>query len=187
VVTGAFLVSAPIERLPTFAWVAAFLFFAMESDLRSLRIPNTLNLVGGLAAVTLACILGGLEAGAWALAAAALTFALLFPLFALRILGAGDIKALMVLAAFLGASELPGLLWWSAVCGGVAGIAWIVLRGGLLDLVTRWLRTLSILIASRRLVYVPPAEASAAAQGLPFALAIGVGATALQLWGTPWA
>lgn len=187
VVAGAFFVSAPIERLPSFGWVAAFLFFAMESDLRSLRIPNALNLVGGVAALVLACSLGGPLAGAWALLAAILTFALLFPLFALRILGAGDVKALMVLAAFFGAGELPGLLWWSAVCGGVAGLVWIALRGGLLDLLMRWTRTLSILLASRRLVYVPPAASSAAAQGLPFALAIGVGATALQLWGTPWA
>jgi prepilin peptidase CpaA len=187
VVSGAFLVCAPIERLPTFGWVAAFLFFAMESDLRSLRIPNRLNLAFGAAALALALHWGGLEAGAWALLAAGITFALLFPAFALGALGAGDVKALMVLSAFLGAGELPGLLWWSVVCGGIAGLAWITLRGGLLDLAKRWTRTLSIFVASRRIVYVPPAEASAAAQGIPFALAIGVGATALQLWGTPWA
>ena len=187
VVAGAFVVSTPIERLPALGWVAAFLFFAMESDLRSLRIPNALNLAGGIVALALAWALGGAEAAGQALLAAGLTFALLFPLFAFRILGAGDVKALMVLAAALGAGALPGLLWWSAVCGGVAGLLWITLRGGLLDLLARWLRTLSILVASRRLVYAPPAESSAAAQGLPFALAIGVGATALQLWGLPWA
>lgn len=186
-VSTAFLVCVPVDRLPTLGWVAVFLFFAMESDLRSLRIPNALNLVGGLAALAIAFVHGGPAAAAWALAAAGLTFALLFPLFAWRILGAGDVKALMVLAAFLGAAALPGLLWWSAVCGGVIGLAWIALRGGALDLARRWGRSLVILVCSQRWLYVPPAPSSAAAQGIPFAVAIGAGATALQIWGTPWA
>ncbi len=186
-VAGAFFASAPIERLPGFGWAAVFLFFAMESDLRSLRIPNALNGAFGIVALGLAGLAGGIDAAAWALAAAAIVFALLFPLFAARVLGAGDVKALMVVAAFLGAGAIPGLFFWSAVCSGVAGLAWITLRGGLLDLLRRWGRTLSILLASGRLVHVPPAAGSAAAQGIPFALAIGAGATALQLWGTPWA
>ena len=187
VVAGAFFASAPIERLPSFGWAAVFLFFAMESDLRCLRIPNALNAVFLAAAVALAGITGGLEGALMALAAALIVFALLFPVFALGALGAGDVKALMVLAAFLGAATIPGLFFWSAVCGGLAALVWTTLRGGIVDLARRWGRALTVLLTTRRWVYVPPAAGSATAEGIPFAFAIGAGATALQLWGTPWA
>lgn len=174
------------ERSPAFAWVAAFLFMAVESDVRSLRIPNWLNLAGLLIAFAHAGLLSGWVGIGEAALGAGCAFALLFPFFAIRALGAGDVKALMVLGAALGAVALPALLWWSVLCGGAMGLCLIVVRGGGLDIVRRWGSSIRTLLFTRQWVYIPPAPGSPAATGLPFALAIGLGTAAQQLWGFPW-
>lgn len=174
------------ERPPTFAWVAAFLFMAVESDVRSLRIPNWLNLAGLAVAFAHAGVLSGWAGIGSAALGAGAALAVLFPAFAIRALGAGDVKALMVLGAALGAAALPALLWWSVLSGGAMGLCLIVARGGGLDIARRWGTSLRTLFFTRQWVYLPPAAGSAAATGLPFAFAIGLGTAAQQLWGAPW-
>jgi hypothetical protein len=62
----------------------------------------------------------------------------------------------------------------------------VAAQGGLPDLLRRWLNSARITLVSRRLTYIgAPAHALARA-GLPFAVCMGLGAAAYQLWGTPW-
>jgi prepilin peptidase CpaA len=151
-----------------------------------MRIPNWLT-IPSLVAV----IAARAYAGAWpemlgALAGTGLAFGLLFVPFALRWLGAGDVKAVMVLGALWGGGLLLPVLWWMLVAGGLLAAVMVAAGGGLPDLVRRWTMTAFTSLAMRRWSYFGPAPGTAAARGLPFAVAMGLGACAYQLWGSPW-
>ena len=120
-----------------------------------------------------------------ALFAAGCTLALLFGPFAWGWLGAGDVKALLVLAALWGLEAFLPALWWMLVIGGVGAVGLLAMRGELSDLLRRWGRSAWLTLASRRLHYVPAAPDTTARQGLPFALAMGLGCASYGFFGMP--
>jgi len=172
--------------LPALGWAAAFLLLAVHQDVRSLRIPNWLTFPALLGAIVLGAVHGGLAGAGNALLGAATALAVGFVPFALRWLGAGDVKAGMVLGALWGAQTFLGVFWWMLVVGGLLAVAFVAAQGGLFDLLARWLRSAQATVLTRRLTYYRPAAGSAAAHGLPFAVAMALGAGAFQIWGTPW-
>lgn len=172
--------------LPAYGWAAAFLFLVVEEDVRHMRIPNWLTFPCLGLAVAWAVFDGGIAGLGHSLLGAAVAFAVLFLPFAARWLGAGDVKAVMVLGALWGAGVVLGLIGWMILVGGALGIGLLAARGGLGDWLRRWLRTLHLLVATRRLAYAAPEPGSAAAGGLPFGIAVGLSVAAYQWWGTPW-
>jgi prepilin peptidase CpaA len=125
---------------------------------------------------------GPLEAAA----GAALGFALLVGPYALGGMGAGDVKALMVLGAWLGPKAVFGAAGWAVIAGGVFGLIMLALRGELIAYARRWGRTLLSTLNLRRISYEPPAAGSIAEGGIPFAAAIAVGLAAQWYGGSPW-
>jgi prepilin peptidase CpaA len=185
-VSAGFVWSAQKSPLPATAWAAAFLFLAIEHDVRSLRIPNWLT-GGGLAlALALAGVTRGMPGLGYALAGAGVALAALFVPFVLRWLGAGDVKAMMVLGALWGHELVLPTLFWMFLAGGAIALALLVARGELRDLVTRWGRSAWITLSSGRPTFFAPAPGSTAGSGLPFAVAIGIGASIYQIWGLQW-
>ena len=117
-----------------------------------------------------------------------LALALFFLPFAFRWLGAGDVKAMMVFGALFGAERIVGMAWWMVVVGGILAIGLVAAQpGGLRDLAVRWSKSAWYSLRLRKIVYLAPAPGSAAGAGLPYAVAMGLGASAFQLWGLPWA
>ncbi len=172
--------------LPALGWAAAFLLLAVHQDVRSLRIPNWLTFPSLLGAIVLGAARGGHAGAGLALLGAAVALGIGFVPFALRWLGAGDVKAGMVLGALWGAETYLGVFWWMLVVGGLLALAFVTAQGGLLDLLARWARSAQATLLTRRLTYFRPAAGAAAAHGLPFAVAMVLGAGAFQIWGTPW-
>ena len=74
-VSAGFLWSAQESPLPATAWAAAFLFLAVEYDVRSLRIPNWLTGGSLAAALALALITRGPVGLGYALAGAGVALA----------------------------------------------------------------------------------------------------------------
>lgn len=181
-----FVWTASEAPLPATGWAAAFLFVAVEHDVRRMRIPNWLTFGGLAVALAVAGITAGGGGLLAALAGAGLALALTFVPFALRWLGAGDVKAMMVLGALWGPEPLVPTLFWIVLAGGALAIALLAARGELGDLARRWWRSLWITCSTRRITYFGPAPGSAAGGGLPFAVAIGIGAALYQLGGAPW-
>ena len=184
-VTGGFLWTARQVPLPATPWAAAFLFLAVAYDCYALRIPNWLTLGGLLVALGLAASGGGWALGS-ALGGVGIALAVLFLPFHVRWIGAGDVKAVMVLGGFWGSDLILPVLFWIVVSGGVLGLGWITLRGELPNLLSRWVDSLRVTFLARQATYFPPAPGSVASGGLPFAVAIGLGACCYQLWGSAW-
>ena len=172
--------------LPAATWAALFLAAAVWWDVRALRIPNALTLPALAAALSWAGIDGGWEGAGGAAASAGVALALLFLPFAWGWLGAGDVKACLVLAALWGLEVFLPALWWMLVAGGLMAVALLAGRGELADLLQRWGRSVWLTLTTRRPVYIGPAGRSAARTGLPFAVAMGLGAAAYGFWGWPW-
>ena len=183
VICAGLMSSTPLSVI---GWAAAFLFFAVASDLRFHRIPNWLTLPALLVALLASPWVGATSGPLEAALGAALGLALLVGPYALGGMGAGDVKALMVLGAWLGPEATFGAAVWAVIAGGVFGLMMLALRGELGSFARRWGRTLFNSLTSRRIAYEPPAAGSIASGGIPFAAAIAVGLAAQWYGGSPW-
>jgi len=99
-------------------------------DLRDGRIPNALTLLGMAAGCAFKAASGGLAGAGEALSGAALPFAFGILLFALGMVGAGDVKLLMALCAFTGLGDAPKLLACVLAAAGAASLFILVFRAG---------------------------------------------------------
>jgi prepilin peptidase CpaA len=178
---GTLIFSHGGRPLPFLEWTAAFLLFAIAFDLRDRRIPNLLTFPALLVALALSFYSGGGFLLRDSLLGAGLMFAILFPAFAVRALGAGDVKALMVIGALWGPSMAIPALVWMAGAGALLALGHVALRGELKDMFSRWLTSAKLTLLSRQIHYIRPEAGSAASSGIPFALAMGAGAIAFQL------
>lgn len=175
---------APLTRI---LGTAAFVCLIVFEDVRRMRIPNVMTFPALAVAIVVGLALGGLEGALSALAGAGAALAIFFVPFVFRWLGAGDVKAALVIGALWGPESLLGMAWWMVVVGGVIAVALVAMQpGGLRDLLTRWCKSAWYSLRLWRLVYLAPAHGSAAAAGLPFAVAMGLGAAAYFAWGNPW-
>jgi prepilin peptidase CpaA len=101
-------------------------------------------------------------------------------------MGAGDVKALMVIGAWIGPEATLGATAWAVVAGGAFGLVLLALRGEFISFARRWGRTLLNTLTLRRVAYEPPEAGSVASGGIPFAAAIAVGLAAQWYGGSPW-
>jgi prepilin peptidase CpaA len=164
-------------------WIGAFALAGVACwfDVRTRRIPNRLTFPAaalGIAAATAA------HGGSGALASAAGLFVglmLFFPLFALKGLGAGDVKLMGALGAWLGTTVVLGVAFYTTLAGGVLALALIVKhRYG-----SQAVRNLWLLLTHWRVSGLRPLDAltleTAKGPKLPYALPIAVG-LALAFW-----
>jgi prepilin peptidase CpaA len=179
-----FLFSAEEKALPATGWAAAFLLIAAHQDLSDLRIPNWLTLPALCVGILLGAMEGGVRGAGISLMGAGTALAIFFIPFAMRWFGAGDVKAAMVLGSLWGSADFLAALIWMVVTGGLLAIVMVTVRGDLVDLLRRWGRSAVATVVRRRVTYFAPEDG--ATTGLPFAVAMVLGAAGYQLWGMPW-
>ncbi len=168
------------------AGLVGFLMLIVEEDLRSLRISNRLTGPAlGLVLLSAAWMTGA-HGLLTAIAGAAMVLGLLWVPFCVRVLGAGDVKALIVIGALLGPVAVPGLLVWSLLVGGLLCAFILLIDNGFSEMARRYADMLRRAFLTRRFRYLPPEKASVAASGLPFGIAIAVGVACQLTWGNPW-
>lgn len=165
---------------------AAFLFFAVASDLRSRRVPNALTLPALLVALGASPWFGATSGPLEAVSGAALGFGLLVGPYALGGVGAGDVKALMALGAWLGPEATLGAAAWAAIAAGGLGVVLLALKRELGGFARRWGRILVATLTLRQIAYERPAAGSLAAGGIPFAAALALGIATQWSRGAPW-
>jgi prepilin peptidase CpaA len=104
---------------------------AVVWDLSSGRIPNLLTFGAALVALLVHAYMGGWTAVGMSLAGWAAGVALFFPFFALGGMGAGDVKLLGAIGAWLGTFAVVWVALFSSIAGGVMALG-IALASGYL-------------------------------------------------------
>ena len=155
------------------------LVVAAVSDVRHQRIPNWLTLSGLAFGLLYSAFVPfwGHHGFLWALAGAGIGFGVLFPMWLLRLTGAGDVKLMAMTGALLGAQGVWPAFIGSIVAGGLFALLFSLWRGKLgtmLGNVGRMLRVGSVALAAG--IAVSPAMQGWQSVGrLPFGLPIAVG------------
>jgi len=181
---------SPSTLIVTYVLLAALLGVAVISDLRSRRIPNTLVLSGiGLAlavdAIAMSTSTVPIAGPAWwsPLTGLATGFALLLPLYLLRATGAGDVKLMAMVGAFVGAPTVLAATLYTLLAGGLLSLVFMLGRGvaaqtlaNVRFLLTDWAQR----AGTGQGAGLAPLQTTAAR--LPYAVAIALGTAAALLW-----
>ena len=154
---------------------------ACVTDLKSRRIPNALTFGASGAALVFWTWSAGLSGLGWSLGGWVVGCALFLPWFVLGGMGAGDVKLLAALAAWLG----PRDALWLALFAGLAGGVFAVIVSLSVGYFRESARNLWGLLMFWRVAGVQPLPeltlASARGPRLPYALPITVGVVTV-LW-----
>jgi prepilin peptidase CpaA len=147
---------------------------------RARRIPNAVVFPGTLLALALHAFL---PAGAGVLSVLggfALGLAFLLPMYALRLMGAGDVKLLAMVGAFVGAGNILAVAIATLLAGGVLALAAAAWQRSLRRLLNNTWQTM--LHAGLNGLANGVAAPAVASGRLPYAVAIATGTVACVLW-----
>lgn len=95
---------------------------ACVTDIRSRRIPNVLTFGAGIAGLLFHLVTGGRDAGFDSAMGYLAGTAIFLPFFVLGGMGAGDIKLLAALGAWIGPYEVMWLAVYASIAGGVFAV-----------------------------------------------------------------
>ncbi|CAG9211883.1 Prepilin peptidase CpaA [Paraburkholderia tropica] len=136
------MIIAHLSAQPIPLGVTLSVIFAASTDLTARRVPNLLIAAGLVASLAAQLWLHGAQAGGLHWLAGVLTgFALLFPVYLLGGMAAGDVKLLMLVGGWLGADATLGVALFAGLIGGAWALAIVIVRGRLRTLCTNvvWL------------------------------------------------
>lgn len=154
-------------------------------DTATRRIPNALTIGAAAVALAFGAALGGWHGLAWSAAGWLVGLLVFLPLFALRALGGGDVKLLAAIGAWLG----PGLVFWVAVYGAIAGgvlaIPLVLWRGRFRATVTNMWGLVAHWRAAGVQAHPVVTLDNPQAARMPYALPIALGAL-VTLWLRVW-
>ena len=170
-----------------FVVISILLALAVWHDVRSRRIPNKLVLAGIVSAAVLHLLFPpgaglfvtpfGSIGLLWSLAGFGLGLALLLPMYALRTLGAGDVKLLAMIGAFVGPYAVLGIGLCTLLAGGVLALVVALQQGTLKRMLGNSLHLMLHSVFGALSGQSPAIEAPAAPSGkLPYAIALAAGA-----------
>lgn len=111
------------------AVIIAIVTVACFFDLRTRRIPNALTFGAAIAGFAFAGAVNGLNGLGMSLAGWAVAVALFLPFFLLRGMGAGDVKLLGAIGAWLGPAGALATAFFTALAGGVLALLVVLARG----------------------------------------------------------
>ena len=162
--------------------LALMLVLAAYLDTRHHRIPNALTFGGAVAGLALQFYFGGFEGLGSGFLGLAIGFVLFIPFYIRGAMGAGDVKLMAAVGAFLGPSATLLTAALTLIVGGVMAVAILLRHRGLGQLARRYFTTLNFLAVTGTLNHDGPREGEAAGRRFPYALAIGIG----TLWAILW-
>jgi prepilin peptidase CpaA len=170
---------------PWTVWlVSAVLVEAAIIDGLKLKVPNWLTYHLAAGGVIFAASGGGLHGLAWSVAGLAIGLALLLPLHMIGGMGAGDVKLLAAVGAWMGPSIVLGSFVVTALVGGVLAVAMVAWTG---EYVRHWamFQTIGQEILSVRdpsKLSVVAAERKPTMLLLPYGIPIAIGSIGYFAW-----
>lgn len=163
----------------------ALLVYAAVSDVRSRRIPNRLSFAGTAAGLLYSAFVPfwGDHGFLWSLGACLAALVLLFPLWMMRVLGAGDVKLMAMTGSLVGLDGITGAMVGSLIAGGILAFGYAAWQGKL----RLMFANIGRMFYQGSVALVVRTPVNAALQGwesvgkLPFGVAIAVGTIASVL------
>lgn len=113
----------------TVLFLLVILLIAAATDMRSRKIPNLLILVGLIGALALQYYENYFSGVTDGLIGIAIAFVITIPFVAMRALGAGDSKLILIVGAALGVWDMITVLLLALVTAGLFGLIASVLKG----------------------------------------------------------
>jgi prepilin peptidase CpaA len=108
------------------------LLTAAVFDVLYRRIPNWLTVSGAVLGLAMNAVIGPPEAGiVFSLVGLAVAFGIYVALYAVRAMGAGDVKLMAAIGALVGWERWFGIFFVTALIGGVMALILVVARGRL--------------------------------------------------------
>lgn len=155
------------------------LLTAAVTDYRSFRIPNWLTLGGILFALVSAPFFTGRpwEALGWAVCGLLIGFFALLPFYAVGVMGAGDVKLMAMVGAFIGVPGIVYAVLATFIVGGVLAIA-VILRRGVFSRALGNIRMLMQTLALSAFGGIRPdvqMDSRKSVGKLPYGISIGLG------------
>jgi len=160
-------------QLATSALLCVILAFAAYGDIRTHRIPNTLTLLGLVTGLVLQLLGHGVHGVISGLLGAGVGLGCFAPFYLRRAMGAGDLKLLAAVGAFLGPQGAFYAALFALLAGGLGAIGYLLWRG-LRASVSSFVQEGAAAAGASALV----AAHLARRDRLPFALPIAVGGIA---------
>jgi prepilin peptidase CpaA len=167
--------SDPMISLTIVLPVLTLVLLASYYDCRLRRIPNFLTFGAAVCAVVLHALFAGLEGLWFALGGLCTGFIFLIPGYALGKTGAGDVKLLAAVGAFVGPVAALVASAASLVTGGMVALGYAVFARGSRPW-ARYGAMFRCLLTTGQCVYIPPQADDVMAKSFPMAPAIAVGA-----------
>jgi prepilin peptidase CpaA len=148
-------------------------------DVKTRRIPNYLTLGTAVAGLAFNCMTQGLPGLAYGILGMLLGFGFLILPYLWGGMGAGDVKALAALGAWLGPKLTVFLFCYMGIAGGVIALGYLVWTGSLWEKAKQgWTFLLNLILCRPDGAPSPPAP-SQLTTGIPYGVAIAVGMTVL--------
>lgn len=173
--------------------MCALLAAAVLQDIKHHRIPNSIAFSGmGLGILLNTLLPEGTGFAGWlpgglgflgGLKGAALGLALLLPMYLLRAMGAGDVKLMAMVGAFLGPTAVLGAVLGTFLAGGLLAVGFAA-KNRIMRRVFQNIRSMiSVGLFKTATGQLPTMEDMPQTAGkLPYAIAIAAGSAAYLLW-----
>ena len=170
-----------LNSVPTGILLAVLLAAAVIDSWRH-RLPNVLTVTTALLGLSLQGWLQGRSGLLNGLAGFFTGLLLFLPFYAVRWMGAGDVKLMAAVGTFLGWPDSLLAVGLTMGAGSIVAFGLIAARGGLTDYLRRYGAMAKCLFFTGTFAYVPPKAGEAPTQTFPYALAIALGTLAALGW-----
>ena len=163
-----------LDQLSVFS-LLTMLAVAIYFDIRTERIPNWLVAAGTVVALTLHAVNSGALGLLTSVGGLFVAMVMLLPFYIAGVMGTGDVKLMAAVGAFTGVHLALLAVGFALGVGVLEAIAILVLRGAGRQTWERYRQIGKTMLATGRLVYIPPGQGDAAGESFPFAIAVGMG------------
>lgn len=170
-----------LNSIPT-GVLLAVLTTAAVIDMRRHRLPNALTASAAVLGITLQCWLQGWSGFLNGLAGFFTGLFLLLPFYAVHWMGAGDVKLMAAVGAFLGWPDSLLAVALTTGAGSIAALGFLAAQGGLTDYGRRYGAMAKCLFLTGKVAYVPPTRGESSTLLFPYAVAIALGTLATLTW-----
>ncbi|HEX5209992.1 MAG TPA: A24 family peptidase [Steroidobacteraceae bacterium] len=156
------------------------------TDTLTQRIPNALTVPAAAVAVTLSIASHGVTGGLASSAGLLIGLAVFLPFYLLGGFGAGDVKALAAVGAFVGPQGVLLATICTLILGAAGALIVLLVTGGfsaLQSMLGRWAMVGYVMSSTGRAAHISAPEGDAARRRFPYGIAIACGTAASLLWG----